>query len=49
MASKPVKLQRPDEGHRVQSLLTRVVGTCPPALLEIKIIGRWFDKNRGIY
>ena len=24
MASKPVKLQRPDEGHRVQSLFTKI-------------------------
>jgi len=32
MASKPVKLQRPDSGHRVQSLLE--IRTWPRALME---------------
>ena len=31
MASKPVKLQRPDSGHRVQSLLKMMFRTWPPA------------------
>jgi hypothetical protein len=48
MASKSVKLQRPDSGHRVQSLLKR---TWPPASCQLQYrIGQSISRiGRSVY